>query len=202
MAEEGIITYEKLYEVLRSEKYKKELQKLDQDFFSKVVKYLDEKKLILQSQESKDSVFASESIIKTKRQLENVRLILKELYEKREAKIMQMALFNSRTNERLKEVEDLIPEELAFYTELTSLLKRYREGIHGRLLNGRLPDIKSDVEVVDKNTKIVKILSQVPRFVGDDMNIYGPYNAEDVASLPLKVSEILIKNNRAKEISL
>ena len=199
MTEEGIITYEKLYEVLRLEKYKKELQTLDQDFFNKVVKYLDEKKLILQSQESKDSVFASDSITKTKRQLENIKLILKELYEKREAKIMQMALFNSRTNERLKEVDDLLHEERSFYGELASLLNKYRVGIYGRLLNSRLPDVKNE-EVVEKNIKTLKFLSTVPRFVGEDMNIYGPYVPEDVASLPLKVSEILIKNNRAKEV--
>src|SRR3989338_8127493 len=100
MSDEGIITYEKLYEVLRLEKYKKDLQKLEHDFFTKVIKYLDEKKSILQSQENRDSVFASQSIAKTKRQVENAKMILKELYERMEGKIIQMALFNSRTGER------------------------------------------------------------------------------------------------------
>ena len=48
MAEEGIITYEKLYETLRNEKYKNELQKLDSDFFNSVVRYLDEKRSIIE----------------------------------------------------------------------------------------------------------------------------------------------------------
>ena len=114
MSDDAIITYEKLYEVLRLEKYKKELQKIDSDFFPKVIKYLEEKKAILQAQESKDSVFASQSVAKTKRQLENTKMILKELYERREGKIIQMALFNSRTNVDLQETDSLLGEEVNF----------------------------------------------------------------------------------------
>ena len=123
MSDDAIITYEKLYEVLRLEKYKKELQKIDSDFFPKVIKYLEEKKAILQAQESKDSVFASQSVAKTKRQLENTKMILKELYERREGKIIQMALFNSRTNVDLQETDSLLGEEVNFYNSLVDLFK-------------------------------------------------------------------------------
>ena len=45
MAEkDAIITYETLYEIVRLEKQRKELQKLDDTFFLNVVKYLEEKK--------------------------------------------------------------------------------------------------------------------------------------------------------------
>src|SRR3989344_543614 len=172
--EEGIITYEKLYEILRLEKYKKELQKLDHDLFNKTVKYLDEKKAILDSQEKKDSVFASQSVASTKRQLENTKMILKELYERREAKIIQIALFNSRTGERMADVDALLKEEINSF--------------------------KNVEEKKEKQNKFVRFLESVPKFVGDDLNEYGPYEAEDMANLPIKISEILIKNNRAEEV--
>src|SRR3989344_1286484 len=205
MSEEGIITYDKLYEVLRLEKYKKELQKLDIDFYNKVVKYLDEKNSILQRQEGKDSVFASQSIAKTKRQLENTRMILKELYEKREGKIIQSALFSSRTGEKSQETDAMLDDEFKFYTALVALFDNYKNGILLNILQGKLPQIKESITNIEnksseKTNRLVRFLNAVPQFVGNDMNTYGPFDTEDVANLPEKVSEILIKNNRAEEI--
>ncbi len=205
MTEEGIITYEKLYEVLRLEKYKKELQKLDVDFYNKVVKYLDEKSSILQSQEGKDSIFASQSIAKTKRQLENTKMILKELYERRESKITQMALFNSRTGEKSQEIDALLEEELKLYNSLVDIFNIYKDGILINILNGRVPELHNEVNVaenkkLEKINKLVRFLQPVPKFVGEDMEVYGPFDTEDIANLPEKVSEILVKNNRAEEI--
>lgn len=204
MPEESIITYEKLYEVLRLEKYKKELQRLDIDFYNKIVRYIDEKKSILQSQENKDSVFASQSVAKTKRQLENTKMLLKELYEKRESKIIQMALFNSRTGEKLQETDALLDEEMKCYSSLVNLFNNYRNGILNNMLQARPPEIKIEVSLVNSSTekinKLVRFLQSVPQFVGTDMNTYGPFEIEDIANLPERVSELLIKNNRAEQL--
>ncbi|MBI2148395.1 hypothetical protein HYU23_01845 [Candidatus Woesearchaeota archaeon] len=197
MPDDSIITYEKLYEVLRLEKYKKELQKLDLDFYKKVINYLEEKKSILKSQESKDSVFASQSISKTKRQLENTKMILKELYERREGKIIQMALFSSRTSEKSEETDALIDEELSFYKSLVNIFGKYKLGILENILNNKMPLIDKKEE---KKSKTLKFLHPIPQFIGDDMQVYGPFEQEDIAVIPNRVSEILIKNNKAEEL--
>ena len=69
---EVLITYENLYEVLRREKYRTELQKLDSTFYQDVIRYLNEKEAILASQSKKDSIFASKELEKTQIQLKNV----------------------------------------------------------------------------------------------------------------------------------
>ena len=203
MAEESIITYDKLYDTLRVEKYKKEIQKLDSDFNTKVVKYLEEKESILKSQENKDSVFASQGIAKTKRQLENARAILKELYERREGKLIQLALFNSRTDQALQETSYLLQEEIKFYNELVSLFNLYKESVLNNLLKGILPEVPKhhifDNQVLLKE-RSVQFLQPVPEFLGEDMNAYGPFQPEDTARLPMKVSEVLIKNGMAKQL--
>ena len=61
-----IITYETLYELLRKEKYRTELQKLDPEFFKHVVTYLNEKEAIIASQSQKQNIFASSELDKTK----------------------------------------------------------------------------------------------------------------------------------------
>ena len=73
---EVIITYENLYEILRREKYRTELQKIDESFYQDVVKYLQEKTAILASQSKKESIFASTEVEKTQTQLKNVLKIL------------------------------------------------------------------------------------------------------------------------------
>ena len=86
---EVVITYETLYELLRIEKLRPELQKLDESFFKDIVNFIQEKKAILDSQKAKDSVFTQIEAEKTKRQIVNILKIVRDLYEKRENKILQ-----------------------------------------------------------------------------------------------------------------
>ena len=71
---------------------------------------------------------------------------------------------------------------------------------------GKKPEVKQQtkdntVQVQDlTKNKLVRFLQSVPQFLGEDLNTYGPYEAEDIANLPMRVSEVLIKNKRAEEI--
>src|SRR3989344_9686875 len=109
-----IITYETLYVLLMREKSRAEIQKLDNDFFNDVIKYIKDKKDILDSQKSKENVFAAKEIERTTKQLESIYRILKELYEKRENKIITLALLNSRNLGKV-DTSLLLPEEVKFY---------------------------------------------------------------------------------------
>ena len=201
MQEDSLMTYEKLYEILRLEKYKKELQKLDVDFLEKVTRYINEKKIILQGFEAKQNMFANDSITKTKRQLENARLLIKELYERREGKIAQMALFNARTNSPLQDADALLEEEKQLYNSLISLFSRFKDGILTNILDGKKIILKAEaIEQKQTNNKLVRFLNAIPKFMGEDMNNYGPFKPEDIANLPEKVAQILLKNNMAEEI--
>lgn len=202
---EVIITYETLYELLRREKYRKELQVLDTNFFQNVIHYLEEKKSILSSQKTKNSIFASSEIQKTQKTLENIQKILKELYERRETKIIQLALFASRINEK-QDLSAMLPQEAEMYKDLLNILGSYREGILNNVLSTKLPVIiekpkEIKVEKKDK-TKLVKFIYATPKFMGDDLNTYGPFEEEDLVNLPEKVAKVLIKNKRVEEMKI
>ena len=196
-----IITYEALYEVLRKEKNESELNKLDDSFFDDVVKYMQEKKSILNSQKEKDSIFAAKEIEKTERQIQNVRKILKELYDRRENKIIQAAVFSSRSKQNIS--VNGLNEEKKLFNDLINLLKNYRSSILDNLLTMKMPSIEEPKELKNQEesgTKLVRFVQAVPRFVGDDMNVYGPFERENVANLPLNVAEVIVKNKRAELI--
>ena len=62
-----IITYENLYEILRREKYEKELQKIDENFFKSIINYMKEKEELLK----KTTLFTLE-IDKTRKKLAEI----------------------------------------------------------------------------------------------------------------------------------
>ena len=123
----NLITYETLFEILQKEKARKELQKLEENFNSNFIRYLDEKASILNSQKSKDSIFSNE-VQKTEKQVENIRKIIKDLYERRERKIVEAALFSSRNPKKVQQLESaMLPEEKDLFENLTKNLSNSRE---------------------------------------------------------------------------
>ena len=196
-----IITYETLYELLRREKSRSEIQDLGKDFFNDVIKYVKDKKDILESQKSKDNVFAAREIERTTKQLDSIYRILKELYEKREGKILTSATLNSRNDSKI-DMSVFLPDEFKFYETIKNDLNLYRKGILGNLLEGKLPVlgepkvIKSDF----KDKMLIRFIIPVPKFVGSNGFNYGPFEEEDVANLSLDVAKLLIEKERAEEI--
>ncbi|MEK6940480.1 MAG: hypothetical protein AABW49_01100 [Nanoarchaeota archaeon] len=196
-----VITYEVLYGILRAEKESNALTKLEKDFFEKVVKYLSEKQAILTSQESKSSVFTASETMKTKHQLDNIQRILKESYERREHKLIDLALFHSRTKE-LVDTSLMLDTEKQFYDSVLEMLDFFRKNVLYSVLSQNIPKLPSNSSFVSqksatKGLKTVRFIRAIPKFVGTDMNTYGPFDEEDMALLPETVAELLIKKEKA-----
>ena len=123
------ITYETLYELLRREKSKDELQKLDESFFRDVLKYLQEKSDMIKEAAGKFDMFSVEERENTQIQLNNVRRILKELYSRREKKIIEMALNKARTNSSIIDTSNLLAKEHEMYNSLIKTLDLFRKEV-------------------------------------------------------------------------
>ena len=207
--QEIIITYETLFELLQREKERQDLQKLEPSFFNDVINYIKEKKKILDAKI--DSNFAQEEKRKTERQLENIYKIVKELYERREKKIISFALDKSRTQSNLIDTSALLKEERVFFDAMLNILDTYRGEILISVLNEKMPfmksleikpkqDFKTALEMKSRN-KLVRFLAHVPKFVGPELEEYGPFEEEDIANLPSEVVEVLINKSKAEEIN-
>jgi len=203
---EVIITYDTLFDLSRRERFRKELQPLDGSFLVDVVKYLGEKQSILKSQECKDSIFSSTEAEKTRVQIANAKKILKDLYERREAKILQFALFHSRNSSKSFDSSPMLPEEIELFNDVEKILTRYREDVLHKLLSGKgaecfkMPDkpkaLKTE-ERTEEQESSVRLKCAVPEFVGPDMKTYGPFNDGELVELPGAITEMLIKNGHA-----
>jgi DNA replication initiation complex subunit (GINS family) len=199
-----VITYEALYELLRKEKYNPDIQELDKDFFKKVIKYLEEKEqLVVES--PKDSAFSKE-ITNTKKQVENAKKIIKELYERREHKIIQFALLSSQSGK--KGSFPLLKEEEKLFTDMFITFNKYRTEILENILSNKQPTIKEEAPKVIKTekgeseNKLVRFVHPTPQFIAPDLKVYGPYEKEEMGLIPKRVAATLIKKKRAEEIKI
>ena len=109
------ITYETLYEVLKKEKDTADLQKLDPVFFEQFTSYLNEKKELLEKDES---LFSLEEKKKVEKQIDNAKRIIKEIYERREKKILNIALIKSRTKSNVIDTSSFLENEKNFFNNV------------------------------------------------------------------------------------
>lgn len=135
------ITLETLYDILRNEKKLEDLQELDGTFFQDVVSYLIGKKNLLDSKENSDDIFAAGERDKLEYELKSIKKILKEIYEKREKKIIDIAMNRSRTGSDIIDTSSMLKEEKEFYERVLRLFNLHRRGVLLQLFNGKLPDI-------------------------------------------------------------
>ncbi|MBU4351786.1 MAG: hypothetical protein KKA65_04185 [Nanoarchaeota archaeon] len=203
---EIVVTYDTLFDLTRRERYRAELQKLDNNFFIDVVKYLNEKQTILKSQENKESVFSSSESEKTRVQIVNAKKILKDLYERREAKIIQMALFHSRNSEKQPDFNFMLQEEINLFKTIEKKLSEFRKNILHKLLFHECPkcpkcaekpkDLKIG-EGKEEQGNLICFNCEMPEFVGPDMKTYGPFKQGDKVELPENIADMLMNNGHA-----
>ncbi len=221
------VTLETLYDILRNEKKREDLQKLEDTFFIDVVGYLREKKALLESQERSTDIFAAGEREKLEYELRSIKRILKEIYEKREKKIIDIALNRSRTGSDIIDTSAMLREEREWYQDILQTMDHYRRSILLRLFNGELPKVmtgslktpsEEDIATVVKNpakhnptitapeqqeqdrTKI-RFIRPTPCFVWKDMKKYGPYDSGEETEIYPEVADLLVRKGRAEKVT-
>jgi hypothetical protein len=127
-----------------------------------------------------------------------------------------MALNKSRTKSNIIDTSKLMKEEILLFDNLVGDLDMFRSGIILNVLDMREPYIykkteeaasedekkdESNPAEVKNDTKLVRFLHAVPRFVGKELETYGPFEEEDMATLPAEIADLLISKERAEEIT-
>lgn len=140
MAEKDVvITYETLFELLRIEKNREDLQKLDEGFFDDVLDYLKKKRRSFENAQSQSTLFAADEKEKSRLEFENVKRILREIYDRREKKIINTALNKARTGVTLVNTANMLPSEQILFDSVSAVLSEFRQGVLFRLACGEIP---------------------------------------------------------------
>jgi DNA replication factor GINS len=177
--------YNELYEAWKREVESVELEKLQPDFYSRIADYV---KRLKGEGRMLDKKTVKAKLLKV--EMRNVKRMIHELVQTRYKK----------TIGKLVEGEGLRfdvfqAEERKLYGGVSPIAEAYPRLIDG-ILHGNLP--KEGAETKHKRA-VLRFLKDVPAIVGSDMKTYGPFQAEDVASLPTRNAKILIKRGVAEK---
>jgi len=202
-----VITFESLYEFSRRERDKDDLLELPPTFLDDVVRYVREKKAILDASNVQNDAFSIAERKSQSQQLETVKKLFRELYERRERKIVDLALNRVKTNSNIVDTSKLMTHERMLFDAVVKNLEETRSEVLHTILDAKLvtfaahiEESEDTVEAADQKTKHVKFTSQVEPFVGSELEEYGPFNENDEAYLPSEIAHALIANGQAEEI--
>ncbi|RJQ19923.1 DNA replication complex GINS family protein [Candidatus Woesearchaeota archaeon] len=209
-----VLTYETLYEILRKEKNRDELQKIDSNFLADALNYLREKQQAYDDTLAKNDIFSQSERDKLHIQIANIKKILRDLYDLRERKIINMAINSSRIKTHILDSQHLLPPEQSLFQSIHTVLLQHRQGIVNRIIEARdvelMPVVLPPPELHTpetfespantSTTKHVKFLDTIEQFVGEELEMYGPYAANDEAELPRELADVLIGQGKAAEL--
>ena len=181
--------YTTLYEAWKKEKETQKIQPLNKRFFAEISGYIkrlkDEIELL-----DEQTLLAHLALEKQK----NLEKIVTEIIQIRYRKITN-TLFN---NQQIPS-NHLTFEEANIYTGLSSTMREITN-ITQQILKGQVPDIKGIKRQEESTVLVVRFLTDMPAIVGSNMKTYGPFKAEDIASLPIKNAKSLINRSIAVKV--
>jgi len=196
-----LITYETIRNAHRAEK-DEELQKLPEGFFESVRNWFKHK------EKMKDTTSLLE--------LENAKKLLEDVINRRQKKIVLAALSTVRgqlppsnlTDEERKFFDDVVNSLKSFKNDMNEKFRDYEDIVEEKVNEAKksIEELKPKEEKIEKlvvkpNGKLlVKILTDLPRFVASDMRAYGPLKIGDVITLPEEIGKLLIARKVAENI--
>ena len=119
-------------------------------------------------------------------EVKNVERLLKDIFNRRETKIVTHAIITARTD---IPPPNLIDEEKDFFEAMVNTLKMERD----KVLNLLFKKTKEDFETV-------KLKEDIEEFVGIDLKKYGPFKKGQVVKIPKENVELLKKVGKAKSV--
>ena len=255
------VKYETLFDLLRREKNKEELQELPITFFQDANLLVHEKEEAIRQQG-----LSFDEMDKLNHQLRNMKKIIEELYHRREKKIMDIALIKSRIRHGVVTKKALLPHEESLFEQMSAVLQEYKQksvieeklpvfappigitagiapkpAIQQPLQPATMPSPTGQIERIERSPLVqvalagggqivqeqiqepkspvpepkafktspilaqdrvpVRFLGPMPKFVGPELEIYGPYAQDDQASLPKQVADILLEKGKAQKVT-
>jgi len=205
-----VFTYDNIYDILHAEKFISELQSVSSLDLEKIQTYLDNKKKLLDQQEESTQIFSSQKRAMIQIEIDNALRTLKDLYEFREKKIINRAVFSVRGGSIVRDTTNMLEHEVNFYNLLIQIIPDNRTSFFKILESQGSPTVKHVETKISKDTTkdtthstkaktvSLKFLEPVESFTAEDLKSYGPYSTNEEAELPEGIANLLMSQNKAE----
>ncbi|MHA1594815.1 MAG: DNA replication complex subunit Gins51 [Candidatus Baldrarchaeia archaeon] len=194
MTEIRLRVYSKLLSFWREESSGRSISELPNEIFDEVSGLARKILSLMRLHEDKSVVYKIASTM-----LENIKFMISEMLTLRMFKVITSLL------EKRNSIGDLKKSFAHVERHLEHIAKGV-EMFHS-LLDNILKFESSTTEVmhapirkIREGYALIRILRKLPKIVGVDMTIYGPFNEEDIVILPQQNAEVLVKRGIAEFI--
>lgn len=178
------ITYDELRRIYRLEKNTSKLVEVDEDFYESLKDFIEEQKNeYLESINDFSSTKARDFI--------NLKKVTEEIFAIRERKILNKALVHGRTEDPFDEKISL--QEKEFFNELMKIIKKHKYHIEEMFKTKEKREKPANL-----NNVTIRILTDVPAFIGTDMKEHGPFKEGEKTKVPTKIAKLMIDRKIAK----
>lgn len=193
---ENPLTFSELRKIQKKEKRQEELSDLKDDFILRVSNYLEMKKDV------------------DNREFKSAKRVFDKIIGLRQEKIVKKAKYMVKSDKNNSEL-NLLPREKELFLDLKDTFQEFNENID-KMIEGEESietpdkeieedkDPKSDTDNKSKDTEEgyeeVNIISDVPEFMGTDLESYGPFEEGEKVEIPEDNAEILVNRGNAEEI--
>lgn len=199
------LTFSELRKIQKQESRQDQLTELDDNFLLRVSNYLNAKE-------------------GDGREYRNAKRVFKKIVSLREEKIVKNAKLSVSSDVNASEM-NMLPEEQELYRESRQVFQEHQERVNDRIDNGlgeveaAKEDIETEAEEKDTEPETeelqesnkpeedaedgyekVEIVSEVPEFMGTDLETYGPFNEGEEVKVPEENAEILVNRGNAEMI--
>ncbi len=180
------LDYDELMRIYRLEKNSPKHVEVEETFFEDLRKFFGkERQLYLQSLRDLTGSRATN--------FSNLKKIVEQIFSLREKKMLNKALVACRTGEL--ENGQLAAEEKETLKQLLVILQK-----HQKILDEIIQGESKKQQAKEKKAVSIKLLQNVPAFVGADMKEYGPFQKENIVSLPPKIASLLTGRKFAENV--
>ncbi|MCL2691023.1 MAG: hypothetical protein FWE56_02040 [Candidatus Bathyarchaeota archaeon] len=174
--------YDELYQVWKHEITESTLGTLPRDFYERMTRYL--RKMNEETNQTDNKALKTALLGK---ETENVKRMLGELLKARYKKLLKL------TTQTQKLATDMLAlEEIQIFENFVPFAGAYQKFAKSLLQETAR---KSNQEPRKRIT--LRFSKNIPPIVGADMKPYGPFVAEDLASLPIQNAKIFVKQGLA-----
>ena len=172
--------YHKILKVWRSEKTSQQIQPLDSDFYKDLKHYVSQ----LEQDLNKPGISSLNHRLLTL-EIQNVKRLANEIIRTRHAKMVHEIQNSIQLKpDQIPDEEYRIIQNLNTITEIKDSLKDFTVPTQHKVKN-------------QKKKKLIRMLQPLKKIVCIDMKAYGPFEAEDVVTLPEENANILIEKGLA-----
>ena len=168
-----MLTFDTLRKMMTDEKNSTKLLNLPENFFDEAKAYLENK---AKFSDNKEDAW----------ELDSARRVLNDLFEIREGKLINSALYHVRSGVN---PGSMTREEKTFFDGIVTGIKGFQEK-RKEIFDGKREEMET-----------VAFLESLPQFVGVNMKNYGPFEMGDMATIPKDNAKLLLEKGIAKLIN-